>query len=620
MSQKTKNASILSYFKPLPQSQPSQSQPSPSRPSASTAPTKPPQSPPLPSSPLSALGTPYKSTRGARPPQFSSTLEIQASDEDGDGSSSDNSLEDLSTLLGSTQPRNVVSPPRPSANPFATPRAKRTALKMHPSPLSILPKHKFDLEALAKDARRDDATDASSLRVHAAADDEDDMGSIQAGGGTNDALANIVQDGGGQDAHKVLRAVKRAEAGSSLLWYCFFDPEFKALPTSPLPKKAARTGPWRLLTLEDAKTREQYVLSGIPTTILDKMGTLPDEIFHWMLDEICVESSIILRSGYSDLVAKCPNQVQTFLTTERLEGLFLRLGAAEGIRNPTAACAVSKTPQDPYKERDWSCVESFLGLLERLSAFMSTSSVTYAAQTLLRMSMDRFLITNMGALMVYESALSSLVGAIPEPSWEFFCFETCSQMHANVKEQCIRINAVLCLRIDEPRLHQLRRRLAATFLFDDPALSRRYPDNAISFKDLIHRVRQDDFAVNPQTDFAELKATILFLDIAIDDGSFVPTGNTEDEKQFNQEVDELAETLRDIWRKINDTGMKLARTEAKSVIEWVQQRLMLSVRTRRRAKTSIFDIPGQREDPSLPQQQDFMKKFLKKGPSVNAAG
>lgn len=200
------------------------------------------------------------------------------------------------------------------------------------------------------------------------------------------------------------------------------------------------------------------------------------------------------------------------------------------------------------------------------------------------------------------------------------CFETCSQMHANIKDQCIRINAVLCLKIDEPRLHQLRRRLSATFLFDDPALSGRYPDNAFSFKDLTHRARQDDFAVNPQTDFAELKVTILFLDITIDDGSFVPTGNTEDEKKFNQEVDELAETLRDIWRKINDTGMKLARTEAKSVIEWVQQRLMLSVRTRRRAKTSIFDIPGQREDPSLPQQQDFMKKFLKKDPKVNAAG
>lgn len=118
-----------------------------------------------------------------------------------------------------------------------------------------------------------------------------------------------------------------------------------------------------------------------------------------------------------------------------------------------------------------------------------------------------------------------------------------------------------------------------------------------------------------KTDFAELKATVILLDIAVDDGSVVAAfDDREDEKAFNDGVDELAVKLREIWRKINDSGMKLARTEAKSVVEWVQQRLSNTVRTRRKAKKSVFDIPGEAEDPFLPRQQDYMKNFLRKKP------
>lgn len=120
------------------------------------------------------------------------------------------------------------------------------------------------------------------------------------------------------------------------------------------------------------------------------------------------------------------------------------------------------------------------------------------------------------------------------------------------------------------------------------------------------------FTITPNTDFSELRANIILLDVAVDDGSVVKFDDREDEKKFNDEVDELANKLREIWRKTNDSGMKLARTEAKSVVEWVQQRLSHGVRTRRKAKASVFDMPGQQEDPFLPRQQDYMKKFLQR--------
>ena len=107
--------------------------------------------------------------------------------------------------------------------------------------------------------------------------------------------------------------------------------------------------------------------------------------------------------------------------------------------------------------------------------------------------------------------------------------------------------------------------------------------------------------------------------MVIDDGGVPLTfDNVADERDFNEQVDELAAKLRDMWRKINDSGMKLARTEAKSVVEWVQQRLLHGVRTRRKARKSVFDFPGQpqEEDPFLSQQRDYMKKFLKSTPKT----
>lgn len=196
----------------------------------------------------------------------------------------------------------------------------------------------------------------------------------------------------------------------------------------------------------------------------------------------------------------------------------------------------------------------------------------------------------------------------------------CSLLHTNIKVQCIRTNALLCLPVSNKRAHELRRRLAVAFLLGDPALGRHHPDDVITIRGAIDCLGGSAFAVGHKTDFAELRAGILLLDMAIDDGSFAFMGDDDEEKKFNEDIDELALKLREIWRKINDSGMKLARTEAKSVIEWVQQRLSHSVRTRRKARKSVFDIPGQREDPFLPRQQDYMSKFLKKQPEEASSG
>lgn len=165
--------------------------------------------------------------------------------------------------------------------------------------------------------------------------------------------------------------------------------------------------------------------------------------------------------------------------------------------------------------------------------------------------------------------------------------------------------------VTSTKLHELRRRLAIAFFLRDAALASRHPDETMALRLAIARVKDSDFRLSRKTDYANLKAQVQLLDLALDDGSFVPDeDDREHEKNFNAEIDDLAKRLKAIWRGINDTGAaNLARTEAKSVLEWVGQRLTYSVRTKPPPTQSIFGDQGPSSEKKR-RQQDFMKKFV----------
>ncbi|KAF4345971.1 hypothetical protein FBEOM_114 [Fusarium beomiforme] len=561
----------MSFFKPVTNSQ---------TPKASRIATpNPPSSPQPPSSPVEQkLATPAKKTV-----PISQDFEIKDSDDEDDlGASSDDSLEDLSAILGRGRPGKATQ--SPAHNPFATPRAKRTAVEFPASPLAIMPRHKFDLKALAKDARQDDATHASALKIKAFsnADHQQDQ-HMTTDEMSRDAMEGIVKNNTGQDAQKVMRAVQRSEPGQSQLRYCFFREGYTIPPPTAAPKKLNK-GPWRLLTQGDHQTREQHLASGLPLTLLHMQGGLPEELFEWMLSEIYTQKSLLVRKEYCNLLSCCPETIARVVTPQRLQELFYGFGASSELEQQDFQLNLVKPSVEPYEGRDWSPLSSLLSLLTTISPYMSHESVVYASRTLLRMSMDKFLIYDINLLVSYETAIDALLEAIPQPSWGTF-YTT---------------------------IHIIQSTMF--FLFDDPSLGCYRPDETVTIRGVIELLDHEHFFVGPKTDFAELQANIILLNIVVDDGSFTPSDDPEKEKQFNRDVDELATRLRDIWRKINDAGMKLARAEAKSVIEWVQQRLALSVRTRRKVKRSIFDLPVEKEDPFLPKQQKYMKNFLKKAP------
>lgn len=175
-----------------------------------------------------------------------------------------------------------------------------------------------------------------------------------------------------------------------------------------------------------------------------------------------------------------------------------------------------------------------------------------------------------------------------------------------------KLTALLCVPTYHSRTHDLRKRLAASFLFKDESYAQTAPGSTVSLSRILERLNQRDFEILPKTDFVELRARIMLLDMVVDDGNFKPSEDDDAESKFNQEVDKVAQRLQDLWKKINDSGMKLSRTEAKSVLEWVQKRMIMSVRTRREARKSVFDLPEKTRVEASEKQQKFMENFLRR--------
>ncbi|KAJ6781006.1 hypothetical protein PWT90_09946 [Aphanocladium album] len=577
------------------------------------------------SSPFSRPQTPPRRTR-----------EIAASDDEGsDSGFSDDSLEDLSTLLGGGGCRRPQAAPR--EDHLVTPQAKRAAHSsrrrssppgpsLPPPQLSVVPKHRFDLKALAKDARRDTALQASSLRAQEPMKERTTAPSTTParGGGlsasSHSVLSDIVNgsDGKGKDAHKVLRAVQRADQGHQELRYCFFKTEFDGATETkpPPPPPEALKNPWSLLTKGSQRVREQNLISGVPFNVVGSQGGMPDAIFLWVLEEVCTAKSTVARTELCNLILICPEQIASLLTPELMKSTWERLGV-EDASIINAEISVAKRGEDVYKDRDWAPLLAVLSLLRDIAPGLLPETRKYTTQLLLRMAMDRLVVSSVDIDNQFEHTFTALIDTIPPEEWDSFCHDTCTLLKNNFSSQCIRINALLCLPASSHRAHDLRRRLAIAFLFPhDASLTLRPPEEVLTLHAVLDRLARPDFQVGPATEFAELRAAVLILDMAVDDGSVLAAFSDPDaEDAFNAQVDALAARLNEIWRRTNDAGMKLARTEAKSVVEWVQKRVTHTVRTRRKPPKSIFDLPGQegkdRQRRDLPRQQEFMKNFFR---------
>lgn len=150
------------------------------------------------------------------------------------------------------------------------------------------------------------------------------------------------------------------------------------------------------------------------------------------------------------------------------------------------------------------------------------------------------------------------------------------------------------------------------FFFNNLSYSLQTPYQTIDLEEVIDRLTDRDFDAKPHSDYPEITALILLLDVAVDDGrsNKLDLNDQEVEKVFNKNVDVLVLTIKAIMTSIGNPGAAfISRIEAKETLEMVSQRILDTVRTKKPKKESWFDRTTKDED-NLASEKKGMNKFL----------
>jgi hypothetical protein len=434
------NGSITSYFKL--QSQEPQTRHTPASPAeklhidpriSSSSDT------PLSSSPAAIRSRSSTPLTPAQPAPRKVVIE----DSDDGSNDSDDSLPDL---LSRSAAVPAPAPSRPVVD-ITTPRAKRTALEFHSSPLTLQPRqqrHKFDMDALLSHVQRDEAANASAVRVAAVLEEEisrkqtvkarsELAGQSSREQTSAELLGDIMEampDMDGENGQRLLRAVKRTEGlARRKQWYFFGDGlSTQQTKRKPFPTKVA-TGAWKFLF--HPETRRSEMQRGMVSAVMQRGHILPDEIFSWILDEICIERNTGLSHAYQSLIRsgkdanqldKEPSeQLRHLLDEPRLQLWFQQAGVADqALLVSDKVYDVGEHDKALRDHADWHSLRMMLTALASVSRWMALRPVIYTMNMLLRMSLDPVLHRNLDIFHLYTDAVGSLLEAIEPRDWDIF--------------------------------------------------------------------------------------------------------------------------------------------------------------------------------------------------------
>jgi hypothetical protein len=153
------------------------------------------------------------------------------------------------------------------------------------------------------------------------------------------------------------------------------------------------------------------------------------------------------------------------------------------------------------------------------------------------------------------------------------------------------------------------------FYFNDISYSLHHPHTTMDIDRFIKRLDSTDFDTTSQTDYQELTALILLLNIAVDDGrsTKLDLADKETERIFNEDVDTLVATIKDIMASIGNPGAAfISRIEAKEALELISQRIADTIRTEKKPKEAWFDRTRGRGEEDLDAEKKGMSRYLTK--------
>ncbi|KAI1760577.1 hypothetical protein GGR53DRAFT_509153 [Hypoxylon sp. FL1150] len=578
---------------------------------------------------ISSPKTPPKPT----PKPRDRTDEIKGSDDEGDDS--DSSLDTISILIQRTKGPAAF---RRDPNSTSTPKAKRVASTNLKSPLTIQPKqHKFSLKDLIEQARQSDRAEESARRADElinqkdsdSSDDGEHLTEVQNDPELLEKTARGLLNSDEEDVKgdKLMRAMNRTKVDGSRRVHYFFDlekPIVKPL-RSQFPRKAAK-GCWQCLA--NSRARDQTIILGLPHTIALKGRALPDDLFLWVLDEVCVEKNAQLRLQYCNLVTLCRDSITRLVTDAQLYSMIERLGGPKYSQDRKSAILWSLPKvEDPYPRKDWTGLVTFLELLEQMAPDLNMPSIVGAIQLLLRMALDPVVSTAVrGEHVAAMEALITASAKFGTGKWNESCQMISAYLHDSVGEPMHQVLPIVSMPKTGVKALDLRRRMAAVILFRDPEMGSHAVASTLALEDITNRLGEADFHIRPTTDYENLRALVMLLDIVIGNGDFIAarhsastptatgTANVDRDaadRKFDADIDSLTYRLELVHDKIHDSTL-LSRKITKATIDLVAKRLTYAVRTRPPPKKSIYDFGLRKDDASVPKQRAFMKNWAQK--------
>ncbi|KAF3048299.1 hypothetical protein E8E12_011650 [Didymella heteroderae] len=546
---------------------------------------------------------------------------------------------------------NVGPPaPKPPRIPTHTGRTtRRTAFEDEPElrrpPQAVRNNGKRSFNQLMETAQKNLDTERKIQERKAELakiEDEEERGSATADM-NRDTLKQAIQAGDDSDqADRLYTAMRRTNEGRALTAYHFFEDAPSLSLISPFPERRLPDQGWTAC-FKVPSTRDHAFLTGFAQQVF-RLHELPKEIATWMIDEICLGHSPALDQKYLEILQTHDEQLQKQLNAKRLDVIFKSIGAqvdnmkvdAEII--PTEAHAKNERPIPPSLKR-------IAMLLTSAAPWLHSKARNHAFHLLCYACLD-------DRLLQYQDVLNSVQDAIEAVVCQYADSHKLTSgvgspppddVHSLITSQLTYIIPKLLSRVTNPLLQAnlihsfptrspltayLRRHLALSFLFYPKTVEVPLTDPQLLKLIHDHLDHSTHYRMSKVTNYSHVAARFGLLDIAIGPGPgsvpyvpllspppsetgspppLTPTPGSSEVKEFNKEVDALAQHIKIIGNSIVETGAALDLTilEAKERCERLFWRLQHAVRIGGKKAENVFGD----DDGKQLKVKEFFKPF-----------
>jgi len=221
-----------------------------------------------------------------------------------------------------------------------------------------------------------------------------------------------------------------------------------------------------------------------------------------------------------------------------------------------------------------------------------------------------------------QDAMAALVDSIPDDDTHVLD-DARESVRTAVTDEVFQLRVVSAIPDFSGRLQIFKRLLALGFFFGDDSTSDSELDQRhhLATK-VVHRLKVDSRydTHSDHVDFVKVGALITLLDIGIAGGFGVPlqsvtvktTEMRDAEEDFNRDMDSMSKRIFTLSSRIPESGAShMSRSDAKSALDRLHDRLTKSVRTKPKVKKSVFDSHEASEYESA-GKTSIMSKFLQR--------